>query len=55
MLFRNVHYSEWPKLRPAHLFFLGSALEQLTHSSTRSPRNTIRPPNLASCALLLRP
>jgi hypothetical protein len=30
MLFRIVHYSEWPKLRPAHLFFLGSAFEQLT-------------------------
>ena len=39
MLFRIVYYSEWPKLRPAHLFFLGSAYEQLSHASTCSPRS----------------
>lgn len=41
MLFRIVHYSKWPKLRPAHLFFLGSALEYLILSSAHSPRSAI--------------
>jgi hypothetical protein len=53
MLFRIVHYSEWPKLRPAHLFFLGSAFEQLDSFIYSFTTKRIPPPHVASFTLFL--